>query len=419
MKTIVVLDAHTLSPLQLGEHSAAHPSWDKLSSLGSLTLHPRTKPDEVVARAADAEILLTNKAKVTAEHIAALPKLQYIGVMATGYNIVDLAAARERGIPVTNVPGYSTMSVAQCVFALLLEISVRVGAHDAAVKNGDWVRCPDFYFSVGPIGELAGKTLGIIGLGTIGQAVARIGAAFGMRVVTYSRSRKEFDTPVEWLSLDEVFAQSDVLTLHCPLTPETDHFINRENLKKFKRSAILINTSRGPLVNEADLAEALKNGTLAAYGADVLSEEPPKANNPLLAAPNTVITPHIAWASVEARCRLMDVLADNLNAYLAGSPINVVSGAPAAVPTEPVAEEPIVEEASTVESAIEKGASPEPEEAPQVDADAVNSRFWHFRPSPRRRLGQMTRRRLKKLRQAVKETAPQRSRRSRSRKKLS
>ncbi|CAN5407317.1 D-2-hydroxyacid dehydrogenase [soil metagenome] len=414
MKTIVVLDAHTLSPLQPGEHSASHPSWDKLSSFGHLTLHPRTKPEDIVARAAGAEILLTNKAKVTAEHIAALPNLQYIGVMATGYNIVDLAAARERGIPVTNVPGYSTMSVAQCVFALLLEVAVKVGANDAAVKNGDWVRCPDFYFSVAPISELAGKTLGIIGLGTIGQAVARIGAAFGMRIVTYSRSRKDFDTPVEWLSLDEVFAQSDVLTLHCPLTPETDHFINRENLAKMKPSAILINTSRGPLINEADLATALKNKALAGFGADVLSEEPPPAHNPLLSAPNTVITPHIAWASVEARCRLMDILADNLTAFLAGTPINVVNGAPATPP----APAPAPAEAALPEPATEAPIAPDPSPAPEPPQ--VSSRFWNFRPAPRRRLGLKSSARFKRVRQAATpEPLPRRSRRTRARKKQS
>lgn len=326
MKNIVVLDAHTLSPLQTGEHSPQHPSWDALAAIGPITLYPRSQSGEVVPRGADAEILLTNKTVITADHIAALPRLEYIGVMATGTNVVDLDAARARNIRVTNVPGYGTASVAQHVFALLLELAIRVGASDAAVKNGDWARCPDFCFTVSPITELAGKTLGIVGFGGIGQAVARIGAAFGMRILVHSRTQKPFDIPVDWAySLDQLFAESDAITLHCPLTPETNQFINQENLAKMKRSAFLINTGRGPLVNEAALAEALKNGVIAGYGADVLSKEPPAADNPLLRAPNTIITPHNAWASVEARTRLMGTLADNLQAWLSGSPINTVA----------------------------------------------------------------------------------------------
>jgi|GEM_PF-11424 Lactate dehydrogenase and related dehydrogenases len=336
MKNIVVLDAHTLSPLQPGEQSPFHPSWDALAALGPLQLHPRTKPEEVVARAQDAQILLTNKAVVTAEHINALPQLEYIGVMATGYNVVDLEAARARGIPVTNVPGYGTASVAQHVFALLLELAAHVGATDAAVKNGDWSRCPDFSFTVSPFIELAGKTLGIVGYGTIGRAVARIATAFGMRVLATSRTPKPTGEGVEWATFDELLRLSDVVTLHCPLTGETRHLINRETLAQMKPTAFLINTGRGPLIDEEALASALKNHTIAGFAGDVLSAEPPPPSNPLLTAPRTVITPHIAWASVEARSRLMNLVAKNILDFLAGTPANVVNGVGAS-PEEPSA----------------------------------------------------------------------------------
>lgn len=322
---IVVLDAFTLSPLQPGETSPTDPSWDALAELGELTLHPRTQPAEVVARAAEAEILLTNKALVKAEHLAALPKLRYIGVMATGYNIVDIAAARERGIPVTNVPGYSTHSVAQHVFALLFELAARTGDTHSAVKRGDWVNCADFMFTVAPFFEMAGKTLGIVGLGAIGQAVARIGAALGMKILVHSRTRKDFDVPVEWVPLETLWAQSDAITLHCPLTPETQHFINATSLQHMKPTAYLINTGRGALIDEAAVAKALAAGTIAGFGADVLSTEPPAKDNPILSAPNTVITPHIAWASVEARRRLMEIVVKNVQAFQAGQPVNVVN----------------------------------------------------------------------------------------------
>lgn len=326
MKNIVALDAYTLSPLRVGEQSPHHPSWGALAAFGPLTLYPRSQAGEIVPRAENAEIILTNKAVITAHHIAALPRLEYIGVTATGTNIVDLDAARARNIRVTNVPGYGTASVAQHVFALLLELAVRVGQTDAAVKNGDWTRCPDFCFTVSPISELAGKTLGIVGFGGIGQAVARIGSAFGMRILVHSRTQKPFDLPVNWAwSLDQLFGESDAITLHCPLTSETSQFINAENLAKMKPAAFLINTGRGPLINEADLALALKNGVIAGYGTDVLSQEPPAADNPLLKAPRTVITPHNAWASVEARHRLMGTLADNIRGFLAGQPVNVVA----------------------------------------------------------------------------------------------
>jgi len=325
MKTIVALDAHTLSPLQVGEHSPFHPDWDVLAASGQLTLHPHTPPDEVMARSADAEILLTNKTVLSADHIAALPKLEYIGVMATGVNVVDLAAARARGLPVTNGRGYGAASVAQHVFALLLELAGKTGATAEAVRNGEWQRCRDFCFTIAPFFEMAGKTLGVVGFGAIGQATARIGAAMGMRLMVHSRTQKPFDAPVEWVSLDRLFRESDVISLHCPLTEENKEFINRENLAKMKSSLYLINTGRGALIDEAALAEALKNGVIAGYGGDVLSVEPPTAGNPLLSAPNAVITPHMAWASVESRTRLMHIVAENVRAFLAGSPQNVVN----------------------------------------------------------------------------------------------
>lgn len=325
-KSIVVLDSFTLSPLAVGESSPLHPSWDELAGLGNLTLYPRTPVGETVARARDAAILLTNKAPVNAVHIAALPHLESIGVMATGYNIVDIAAARSRGIPVTNVPGYSTQSVAQHVFALLFELAASTGATNLAVKRGDWASCADFMFTVAPFFEMAGKTLGIVGFGAIGQAVARIGSALGMEILVYSRSHKEFTVPIRWAnSLEMLWKESDAITLHCPLTPETKHFINAESLRQMKPSAYLINTGRGPLIDEAALAAALSQGILAGFAADVLSAEPPAADNPLLSAPNTVITPHIAWASVEARKRLMAILVQNVKACLAGAPVNVVN----------------------------------------------------------------------------------------------
>jgi glycerate dehydrogenase len=325
MKKIVVLDAYTLNPLPIGEESPLHPSWQALASLGELTLYPRTSENEVVSRCADADIVLTNKAPITAIHLDSLPKLSYIGVLATGTNIVNLAAARRLNIPVTNAPGYSTMSVAQHVFALLFELAARTGETDRAVKNGDWVRCPDFCFTVAPFFEMAGKNLGIVGFGEIGQAVARIGAALGMNILVHSRTQKPFEVPVEWVDLDGLWKEADVITLHCPLTEGTKGLVNSSSLAKMKNTAYLINTGRGALINEGDLASALQYGRLGGFGADVLSKEPPAADNPLLSAPNTVITPHIAWASVEARRRLMAIVAGNVEAFLAGHPTNVVN----------------------------------------------------------------------------------------------
>jgi glycerate dehydrogenase len=293
-----------------------------------------------VSRVGVAKVVLTNKAVINADILAKLPNLKYIGVLATGTNIVDLKAAKAQGVVVTNVPGYSSASVAQLVFALTLELVCKTSAHARAVADGQWVRCPDFSFTVGSITELSGKRLGIVGLGAIGKRVATIGAALGMEVVASARSGgadkgpkkgELHDMPnvtVTRLGLDELFATSDVVSLHCPLTEGPDGtrgLINAARLATMKKSAILINTGRGPLVDEAALAAALKAGTIAGAGLDVLSAEPPAADNPLLSAPNCVITPHVAWASVDARRRLVSAAADNLRAFLAGKPVNVVN----------------------------------------------------------------------------------------------
>jgi glycerate dehydrogenase len=323
-KNMIVLDGFTLSPLEIGQSSVSHPSWDALAALGTLQIFPRTQPDQVVERGKGAEILLTNKARISAEAIAQLPDLKYIGVMATGTNVVDVAAARARGIVVTNVPGYSTASVAQIVFSLLFELSGQVGATAREVRDGRWAACEDFSFTLSPFIELSGKTFGIMGYGAIGAAVAKIADALGMRVLVHSRSEKPGEVPVEWVTLEKLLKASDVLSLHCPLTPQTEKMINAESLATMKPTAFLINTGRGPLIDEAAVADALDAGRLGGFGGDVLSTEPPSPSNPLLQAPRTVITPHIAWASVEARGRLMVKIVENLEAYLSGQPQNVV-----------------------------------------------------------------------------------------------
>ena len=315
---IVVLDGHTLNPGDL--------SWDELSALGQLEVHPRTKPAEVLGRAMAADVLLTNKVALDRETILTLPKVRYIGVLATGYNVVDAAAARERGIPVTNVPGYSTRSVAQLVFALILELSHHVGQHAQTVREGRWSRSEDFCYWDRPLLELDGLTLGIIGFGQIGREVANIARALGMRVLVHSRTRPaELPREGGWVPLNELLARADIVSLHCPLTPDTRHLINSERLALMKPTAFLINTSRGPLVEEAVLADALNSGRLAGAGLDVLSAEPPAPGNPLLTAKNCLITPHIGWASKAARRRLMGITAANLRAFLAGQPQNVVN----------------------------------------------------------------------------------------------
>lgn len=313
---IVVLDGYTLNPGDL--------DWGALEALGECTIHDRTAPDGIIPRATGAAIVLTNKTPLTRETISALRGLRYIGVLATGYNIVDAAAAREAGITLTNVPAYSTMSVAQVVFAHLLNLSHSMDYHTRAVREGRWTTCPDFSFWDAPLIELAGKTLGIVGLGRIGTAVARIGLAFGMQVIAADPSPRDVPAGVRIVSVDEIFAQSDAVTLHCPLTPETRHLVNAERLAMMQPTSYLINTSRGPIIDERALADALDGGMLAGAGLDVLSEEPPPPGHPLLSARNCHVTPHFAWASTAARSRLMDEAVENVRAFIAGTPRNVV-----------------------------------------------------------------------------------------------
>ncbi|MCY7359201.1 MAG: D-2-hydroxyacid dehydrogenase [Rudanella sp.] len=313
---IVYLDAHTLNPGDL--------DWVPLMALGEVTFYDRTSPDEIVERAKNAEILLVNKVKLSRETMAQLPHLQYVGITATGYDIVDVAAARERGIVVTNVRGYGSDSVAQLTFALLLELALQVGRHNQSVHAGDWERSPDFCYWQSPLIELAGKTLGLVGYGDIGRKVGDIGRAMGMSVLAHKRYTDP--TPgVRFVDLPTLFAESDVVSLHCPMTPENRAFVNRDLLATMKPTSFLINTSRGGLIQEADLADALNKGVLAGAGIDVLSTEPPTNANPLLNARNCIITPHIAWASFEARGRLLAAVVENFKAFQRGEAINVVS----------------------------------------------------------------------------------------------
>lgn len=311
---ITILDGWTTNPGDL--------SWGPLEGLGTLSVHDRTAAADVVARGAGADCLLINKVPIDAATIAALPQLRYIGVLATGHNVVDGAAARARGIPVCNVPEYSTPSVVQATFALLLELTNRVGHHAATVRAGRWAAGPDFCYWDGELLELAGLTLGIIGYGRIGRGVAAVGRAFGMRVLAHKLTPW---TGPEAADLDTLLRDSDVVSLHCPLTPATAGIIGRENIAKMKPTAFLLNTSRGPLIDETALAAALDAGRLAGAGLDVLSSEPPSPANPLLAARNCVITPHVAWATRNARRRLIEASAANLRAFLTGSPQNVVN----------------------------------------------------------------------------------------------
>lgn len=315
---IVVLDGYAMNPGDL--------SWEGLEGLGDCTIYERTYPDEVMERAVGADVLLTNKTVITAEHIRALPQLKYIGVLATGYNVVDIEVAKERGLVVTNIPAYSTQSVAQMAFAHLLNITHRVEHYAEEVRKGDWTRCRDFSYWDTPLIELYGLKMGIVGLGHTGMAMARLALAMGMDVYAYtSKKQDELPEGIEAHTLDEMFEQCDVISLHCPLTPSTHHLVNAERLAKMKKSAILINTGRGPLIDEQALADALNNGDIAAAGLDVLSCEPPKADNPLLAAKNCYITPHIAWATLAARQRLMTIAIRNLNSFIAGEIINNVA----------------------------------------------------------------------------------------------
>ena len=314
---IVILDGFTANPGDL--------SWKGLEELGMLTVYDRTKPEETIARAAEADIVLTNKVIINREVMAQLPQLKYIGVLATGYNVVDIEAAHERGIIVTNVPAYSTESVAQMVFAHLLTVTNRTEHYALQNRQGRWSKNPDFCYWDFPHLELAGKTFGIVGLGNIGRRVAEIALAFGMQVKALtSKSADTLPAGIEKADQEVLLATSDVISLHCPLTGTTRHLINRDTLSKMRPSAILINTGRGPLVDDQAVASALAKGQLAAFCADVLTEEPPKADNPLLSQPNAFITPHIAWATEEARSRLLQVAISNVQAFLNAKPQNIV-----------------------------------------------------------------------------------------------
>lgn len=314
---ITVLDGYAANPGDL--------SWKEMEELGELTIYDRTSSSELMQRAKDAEALLTNKVVLDGHTLRALPKLKYIGVLATGYNVVDVKTAHDLGIVVTNIPAYSTDSVAQMVFAHILNITQRVGHYAEENRKGRWAANPDFCYWDTPLTELAGKTIGIVGLGHTGAATARIALAFGMKVKAFtSKDTSSLPEGIEKASLDDIFSPADIVSLHCPLTETTKELVNADRLRQMKPSAILINTGRGPLVNEQDLADALNKGIIFAAGVDVLSTEPPKADNPLLSAKNCFITPHIAWATKEARERLMDIAVANVRAFLAGNPVNQV-----------------------------------------------------------------------------------------------
>ena len=314
---IVVLDGHTLNPGDL--------SWDALRELGQCDIYERSGPNEVVPRTLGREVLLTNKVPLSREQLKALPQLKYIGVTATGYNIVDVAAARDLGITVTNVPTYGTRSVAQMTFALLLELTQHVGHHADTVRTGRWTRSPDFCYWDFPLVELDGLSIAIVGFGRIGRAVSELAQAFGMRVLAVARSKPKASVAnVDFVDIESAFRTSDVISLHCPLTPETRELVNAERIEWMKPTAFLLNTSRGPLIDEAALADALNRARIAGAGLDVLAVEPPVATNPLLTAKNCIITPHIAWATRAARARLMNTAVENVRAFISGKPANVV-----------------------------------------------------------------------------------------------
>ncbi len=319
MNKIVVLDGYTENPGDL--------SWEGLEKLGETTVYDRTPLHLIVERAQGANIILTNKTPITKETLAQLPDLKYIGVLATGYNVVDVEAAKQMNIPVCNIPTYGTDSVAQMCFALILEFYNRVGLHDEAVKKGEWSSSPDFCFWKSPLIELKGKTIGFIGFGRIGQRAADIAEAFGMNGIAYDlypsdqNHRKNF----KYVEQDELFQTADIISLHCNLTAENTGFINKEAITKMKNNVLIVNTSRGPLINESDVIQALKDSEIGGLAADVLTVEPPSENHPLFTAPNTLITPHISWATYEARKRLMDIAVNNVENYLAGKAVNVVA----------------------------------------------------------------------------------------------
>lgn len=317
---IVVLDGYTLNPGDL--------SWEGFKEMGDVVVYDRTPPDKTVERAQGAEVVFTNKVPLGEAIINALPNLKFIGVLATGYNIIDVAAAHKRGVVVSNIPDYGSYSVAQLTMALLLELCHHAQRHSDSVREGKWSAGPDWCFWDYPLIELAGKTIGIIGMGSIGQKVADMASAFGMNVIGSSRSRRDQShrSNFQWAEIPELLRQSDVVSIHCPLTPETQGLINKKSLATMKRSAFLLNTSRGQIIVDQDLADALNHGVIAGAGLDVLSTEPPKKDNPLLAAKHCIITPHIAWATTEARTRMMRMAVDNLKAFVNGTPRNVVKG---------------------------------------------------------------------------------------------
>ena len=315
---IVILDGYTENPGDL--------SWDGFKALGALTVYDRTPADKIIERIGDSEAVIVNKTPITKETLAACPNIKYIGVLATGYNVVDVLAAKDRKVAVCNIPTYGTTAVAQMVFALLLEICHHVAAHSEAVYKGDWTSNIDWCFWNYPLIELAGKTMGIIGFGRIGQNTARIARAFGMNVIAYdSFVNEEAKAFGDYVTLDELLRQSDVISLHCPLFPATEGIINKQSISKMKDGVILINTSRGPLIVEQDLADALNSGKIFSAAVDVVSKEPISGDNPLLKAKNCIITPHIAWAPKESRQRLMNIAVDNLKAFIDGKPVNVVN----------------------------------------------------------------------------------------------
>lgn len=317
---LVILDSYTSNPGDL--------SWDWLKDeVDEYEIYQNTPPELIIERSIDADILVTNKVTITRRIIEALPKLKYIAVLATGFNIIDCEAAKEHGIAVSNIPAYSTDGVAQLVFALLFEMTNQVGLHSKSVNDGEWAASPYFCYWKTPLTELAGKTFGIIGFGKIGSAVAQIANALKMNVIAYSPNTRSYDGfgKVSFVSLDEVTRESDVISLHCPLTEQTNGLVDKSFLEKMKPTAYLINTSRGPVINEAAVADALEKGKIAGVGVDVLSSEPPKQDNPLIGAKNCFITPHIAWASHEARSRLMGIFRENVKGFVKGNPINVVN----------------------------------------------------------------------------------------------
>jgi glycerate dehydrogenase len=314
---IVLLDGYTVNPGDL--------SWDGIKSLGDCTVYERTAPEETLIRAKDADAVFTNKVMFDKGVIEKLPRLKFIGVLATGYNVVDLEAASRAGITVTNIPAYSTESVAQMVFSHILHQVQNISLHAVSVQKGEWAKCIDFSYHLTPQTELAGKTLGIVGFGKIGQMVAKLGFAFGMKIIFNNRSKKETAMEATQVELDTLLAESDFISINCPLTNENAGFINKETIGKMKPTAILINAGRGLLINEKDLAGALNNGRIAGAGLDVLSTEPPASDNPLITAKNCYITPHIAWATTEARKRLIEIATRNLKAFIDGKPQNVVN----------------------------------------------------------------------------------------------